>query len=145
MLHDAKRTRKPFASRHGLRGLRLGGMILGGLVAAVIFALIFGLGVKLLWNWLMPGLFGLAELSYWQAFGLVLLAKILFSGFGGHGKDEHGAWRDHYREKWAHAAEAPVDDEWNYYNRYWREEGRQAFEAYVRNIKAEEEEKSRSE
>ena len=34
----------------------------------------------LLWNWLMPEIFGLKELTYWQAWGLMILSCILFKG-----------------------------------------------------------------
>lgn len=45
-----------------------------------------GLAVMLLWNWLMPDIFGLKRLTYWQAWGLLVLCHILFKGFGsGHG------------------------------------------------------------
>ena len=33
-----------------------------------------------LWNWLIPNLFNLAEISYWQALGLALLLRCLFPG-----------------------------------------------------------------
>ncbi len=42
----------------------------------------FGLIVMLLWNWLMPEIFGLKPLNYWQAWGLLILSWILFKGFG---------------------------------------------------------------
>ncbi|WP_273568946.1 hypothetical protein [Maribacter halichondriae] len=53
-------------------------------VVKVIFFIILGLGIALLvgyivmrlWNWLMPELFGLQEIGYWQAVGLLILAKI---------------------------------------------------------------------
>ncbi|ADO98619.1 hypothetical protein PRSM4_237 [Prochlorococcus phage P-RSM4] len=37
--------------------------------------------VMLLWNWLMPGLFGLATIGYLKAFGLYLMSKILFGKY----------------------------------------------------------------
>ncbi len=40
--------------------------------------------VMLLWNWLMPALFGLIAINFWQALGLLVLARILFGGFGMH-------------------------------------------------------------
>jgi hypothetical protein len=47
---------------------------------------LFGWVVMLLWNWLMPAIFGLKRLTYWQAWGLLVLSHILFKGFGpGHG------------------------------------------------------------
>jgi hypothetical protein len=49
-------------------------------------AFVFGWVVMLLWNWLMPEIFGLKRLTYWQAWGLLILSHILFKGFGsGHG------------------------------------------------------------
>jgi hypothetical protein len=48
----------------------------------VIFALIGGEVVMLLWNWLAPALFGLREVTFWQAIGLLALCRILFGGFG---------------------------------------------------------------
>ncbi len=68
--------------------------ILGGILLAVGFAFLFGFFVMLLWNWLMPAIFGLGTISYWQAWGLVLLAHILFKT--GH----HGPNHDHGGEHW---------------------------------------------
>lgn len=51
------------------------------LVALVILAL-FSAVVMLLWNFLMPVIFGLGTINFWQAFGLFLLGRILFGGFG---------------------------------------------------------------
>lgn len=45
-----------------------------------IVALIIGLPIKWLWNWIMPKLFGLPEISFWMAIGIALLASILFGG-----------------------------------------------------------------
>jgi hypothetical protein len=41
---------------------------------------VFGVVVMLLWNELMPQIFALPVLNYWQAVGLLLLARILFGG-----------------------------------------------------------------
>ena len=35
--------------------------------------------LMLLWNWLVPGLFGLATIGYVKAFGLYLISRILFN------------------------------------------------------------------
>lgn len=44
----------------------------------------FGQAVRQLWNWLMPDLFGLRPITYWQALGLMGLSWILFrAGFLG--------------------------------------------------------------
>lgn len=31
-----------------------------------------------LWNWIMPGLFGLATIGYFKALGIVVMSRILF-------------------------------------------------------------------
>lgn len=41
--------------------------------------------IMLLWNLLIPEIFGLATINFWQALGLFALARILFGGFGGFG------------------------------------------------------------
>ncbi len=54
-----------------------------------------------LWNWLMPGLFGLHQIGFWQALGLLLLSKILFGGFRGRGGPQMH-WRGRMMERWEH-------------------------------------------
>jgi uncharacterized membrane protein len=122
-------TEKKVKTRAG-KALRFAGWILLGLCAAALFALVFGIAVMYLWNWLMPGLFGLREITFLQAFALVLLAKILFGGFGGH----HG--RDHGRSCFTRRSRdrQPVPEEirknGEEFERFWRAEGREAFERY---------------
>ena len=53
-------------------------MPFGLLIVAAIFSSI----VMMLWNWLMPAIFGIAAISIWQAGGLFVLARILFGSFG---------------------------------------------------------------
>jgi Ca2+/H+ antiporter, TMEM165/GDT1 family len=49
------------------------------LTAAAVLTLV----VTRLWNWLMPSLFGLHTITYWQALGLLVLSRILLGGFRG--------------------------------------------------------------
>ena len=51
-------------------------LIVIGLI--IIVALLFGLPLQILWNLLMPELFNLQYISFWQACGLNLIAGILF-------------------------------------------------------------------
>jgi len=51
-------------------------------IVGIGFLFLCGLIVMLLWNWLMPDIFGLKRLTYWQAWGLLILCTILFKGFG---------------------------------------------------------------
>jgi hypothetical protein len=51
------------------------------LIPITIFFAI-GAVVMALWNLLIPDIFGLPPLHYWQALGLFLLSRILFGNFG---------------------------------------------------------------
>ena len=97
----------------GSKVMKIVGMTFAGVVLAAGFALVFGLVVKLLWNWLMPAIFGLGVITYWQAFGIVLLAKLLFGGFGHHHRHdgaERRLKRGDYREFWEKEGRAAFDD-----------------------------------
>jgi hypothetical protein len=48
--------------------------------------------VQHLWNWLLPPLFGWPRITFWQAFGLLALCRILFGGSGFHGRRRSGRW-----------------------------------------------------
>ena len=52
------------------------------ILGIVLFAFIGGQVVRLLWNWLLPPLFGWREVTFWQALGLLALCRILFGGLG---------------------------------------------------------------
>lgn len=51
-------------------------LVVIGLIMLV--AMLFGLPLQILWNLLMPELFSLPYISFWQACGLNLIAGILF-------------------------------------------------------------------
>ena len=57
-----------------MRGLSVIGLLLLGLalVAFVVWC------TMILWNWLMPEIFGLIELDFWQTFGLMVLSTSFF-------------------------------------------------------------------
>ena len=57
-------------------------VMLGAIVYTLGIALIHGIFVFFLWNALVPELFGLTALTFWQAFGLTWLCNILFKGAG---------------------------------------------------------------
>ena len=52
------------------------------ILTIVLFIIIGGEIVLQLWNWLAPALFGLRQITFWQALGLLALCRILFGGFG---------------------------------------------------------------
>jgi hypothetical protein len=54
------------------------------------------LATMLLWNWLLPPLFGLKEISFLQGAGLLILGRLLFGGM--HGR--HGYCHNHTNEQY---------------------------------------------
>jgi hypothetical protein len=59
----------------------------------LLFIAIGGGIVQYLWNWLLPGLFGWREITFWQALGLLALCRILFGGAGWRGSVRSNARR----------------------------------------------------
>jgi hypothetical protein len=53
-----------------------------GIGFVLVFVLAFGYVVQLLWNWLMPEVFGLKAITYLQSIVLLLLARVLFGRVG---------------------------------------------------------------
>lgn len=114
-------------------GLRIVGWVILGLMAATVFAFLFGFFVMLLWNWLMPELFGLATITFWKAFGIVLLARLIFGGFkhsypGNKHDYRRKKFLDHWRRK--ECRNNRMKD-WRYFDDYWYDEGEKAFNEYV--------------
>jgi hypothetical protein len=67
------------------------------ILGMAIFITLGGTVVRLLWNGLLPELFGFPAVTFWQALGLLALCRILFGGFGMHG----GGRRSRRAELWA--------------------------------------------
>jgi hypothetical protein len=118
----------------GGRGPWIAGRIARGIVIGIAFALVFGIFVRLLWNWLMPGVFGLREITYGQAIGMIVLARILFGAKGPHGSA--GGWRGH--GPWAWSGPCSKEDvanghikDWRRYDEWWAAEGRESFKKYI--------------
>ena len=56
------------------------------LLLGIALSLLINFPAMWLWNWLMPYLFHLPALTYWQMFGLTVLISLLASCFRGRGK-----------------------------------------------------------
>ena len=127
------------------------GMAIGGVIIAAAMALILGFVVMWLWNWLMPEIFGLGTITYWQGFGIFFLAKILF-GFGGdHSSDSNKSKkkektirseigdeiRAEIRKEFKKEFDKEYDDK---YEEWWENEGKGAFEVYMNKEKETDEE-----
>ncbi len=44
----------------------------------VLLVMLLGIPLQLLWNWLMPSIFGLKYITFWEAVGLNTISSILF-------------------------------------------------------------------
>jgi hypothetical protein len=69
------------------------------ILALLLFIAIGGEVVLLLWNWLLPPLFGLSQITFWQALGILALCRILFGGFGFHGSSR-SKFRRRMADRW---------------------------------------------
>lgn len=138
-------TEKSRTYRHGMASMcmRFCGMMFARLFFAVGFALILAVVVVWLWNWLMPGLFGLGPIAYWQAFGLMILARLILGtfGLGFHGYRWHDRrpWGDrfaHYGHMCGDMGRSMDSNRtmkwWHNYKEFWRDEGKAAFEEYTK-------------
>lgn len=63
-------------------------VVCGMIALGFVLTLLFALPVMYLWNWLMPELFGLQVLAFWQAWGLTVLCWLLFKSSNGSSKKE---------------------------------------------------------
>ena len=68
-------------------------------VIAALAVTVFGFVVMSLWNNLMPGIFAVRAISFWQAIGLLILSKILFGGLRP-GGGSSPRWRRRMMERW---------------------------------------------
>jgi hypothetical protein len=71
------------------------------ILGVLVFMAIGGGVVQLLWNWLLPSLFGWRQITFWQAIGLLALCRILFGGFGLRGSGRSN-FRRRMAERWEH-------------------------------------------
>lgn len=130
-------TREQSSYQYNRRGPWIMGRVIRGIVIALAFGLIFGIFVRLLWNWLMPGLFGLREINFGQAVGMIILARLLFGARGMHRMrpEFSGRWHGHRNWGWGScskedAANGEIKD-WRDYDAWWQTEGREAFKKYI--------------
>lgn len=78
------------------------GFILLGVLAVLFFSFI----VMTLWNNILVAVLHVGVISFAQAIGILVLSKILFSGFRGgswggrHDQGRHSMWKNEMRAKW---------------------------------------------
>jgi heme A synthase len=90
--------------------------ILMAIVLGGALVLLFGTVVQYLWNAILPSVLGVGHLRFWQAIGVLLLARILVGGF-------HRGCHGHKR--WGHRRSS-----WQQYEEWWREVGQDSYREY---------------
>lgn len=68
--------------------------IVAAMVLIPVFFSLFTVITMWLWNWLMPVIFKLPAITFWQSAGLLLLSHILFKG----GQLRHSG-RSHWKKR----------------------------------------------
>jgi uncharacterized membrane protein len=109
-----------------------------GVIGFAAMGFVFGLLIQYLWNALMPDIFGLVQISFWQAVGLFVLARFFFGMFHNGHKGEPGRHYHKRRHTRCEDDDAMKDDwkSWKHYDEWWSSEGKQAFRSYVERTKS---------
>jgi len=108
------------------------------LFLGVLIILLFGTSLTLLWNWLMPDLFGIQKISLIQGFGVFALSKIIFGGFSGESKDKKDKKKMNdynqvdLRKTSINSHSNNIYDD--LFEKWWTEEGQSIFEKYLNEV-----------
>ena len=68
-------------------------------LAVLAFLAILTVVVRDLWNGVLVDVLAVKTVTYWQALGLLLLARILFGGWPGRGRGFGSRWRERMMAK----------------------------------------------
>lgn len=83
-----------------MKPYRLVKLIVFFIVVAPIAIFIFGGVVMLLWNNALVPVLHVSTVTFWQALGILVLSKILFSSFSGGRGRSYPTWRQRIQQKW---------------------------------------------
>ncbi len=132
-------------------------MIIGFAILGAGLIVLMGFVIMWLWNWLMPMIFNLPQLNYWQAVGVFILSKIIFGGFGGGSSNESGhkskkrkkdTIRGHIKSEFEKEFDKEFDKEYDkefgnkenpnedydeLYEKWWEQKGESSFQDYIKN------------
>jgi hypothetical protein len=127
-----------------MKVLKIIGMVLLGIAALVAFGFI----IQLLWNWLMPRIFDLPVITYWEGLGILALSSILFGRLGGSSSDDKKKEKKHktpirdeirrefekeFEKEYGKKAESENNAEYEQmYEKWWEAEGKNSFEKYTK-------------
>ncbi len=117
------------------------GIIIFGAIAITGLVILFGFIIMWLWNWLMPDIFGLTTITYWQAVGIFILFKILLGGCGGSSSSKKSSKSDESKCK----NDSKSDfSKWKHYDKFWKEEGDELYAQYLERLQSNKTEENKS-
>lgn len=125
-----------------MKVLKVIGMVILGAGAC----LLFGFVIMWLWNWLMPLIFKLPAITYWQGIGLLILSSIFFGRLGGGSSEKKKDKKDHpirdeikkeirkeFEKEFGKKEEGGGNSEYeSMYEKWWEAEGKGSFEKFVK-------------
>lgn len=111
----------------------IAGLVVLAIIGMTGLAILLGFVIMWLWNWLMPDIFGLPSLTFWQAVGLFILSKILLGGFGGGSGSKH---KEHSNSCHSNDKRKKKSDfsKWEHYDKFWQEKGESQYTEYVEGL-----------
>lgn len=122
---------KRSVERNVQEGVKKGIKIIFFIILAIGIAFLVGYIIMRLWNWLMPELFGLPMVGYWQAVGILILAKIIFGFGGGNGPRSKSNKSKRQMDSKKCGSLRKDFSEWKYYDEFWNQEGEKAFQEFL--------------
>jgi|LSQX01.1.fsa_nt_gb hypothetical protein len=139
--------------------------VIGMVLLVVIIGGAAGFVIKSIWNWLMPSIFNLGRITYWQGIGLFALIRILFGGINTDNsksttyeesnrrdkilkqkiqnkmqKDDNEDYTNEHTEETEESDSKEQNREDNIeqeklYEEWWIQEGEAKFDEYIKNVK----------
>ncbi|MCD6447228.1 MAG: hypothetical protein J7L40_03580 [Candidatus Marinimicrobia bacterium] len=103
-------------------------LIIGGTILGIGVAILVGFIIMWLWNGLMPKLFNLPMITYWQGLGMGLLGRLLFGGIGG-GNSKDSSSKRKGKQRMSHCEDA-YETDWEKYDKWWEKEGKKSYDEF---------------
>ncbi len=127
--------------------------VIGFVILGIAVCILLGFVIMWLWNWLMPQIFGLGVITYWQAVGIFILGKIIFGSIGGSdnsnkkhkggirkeiGKEIKKEFDKEFDKEYKKTHEEGTDENEDYdemYEKWWDTKGEKDFQSYMNDEK----------
>ena len=120
--------------RRAVKIIKIIALFAAGGAGALILAGLFGFVFMHLWNYVMPDLFGIKTISFFQSVGLVILSKILFGSLKHHpARHIRKTLSRKINNRCGQLNDFPPEVVENYdeYCEYWEIEGSEGFKKFM--------------